>query len=141
MNRTNFDDPQEAARGQERAQERSQPSAGRHAAAGQRANPASAQKARIEMDRLREVGRNLGDQLDEQVHKRPYVVIGAAAGVGFVAGSILGSRLGQVLLAAGVGYAAKHVLGGDFGLDRLQAGLDRLTGELEAKAERSSGRS
>lgn len=137
MNRTNFDDPQETSRGQERGHERSQASARRET--GHRSD--ASQKARAEVDRLREVGRNLGDQFDEQVHKRPYVVIGAAAGIGFVAGSILGSRLGQVLLAAGVGYAAKHVLGGEFGLDRLQAGIERLTGEFEAKADRGSGRS
>jgi ElaB/YqjD/DUF883 family membrane-anchored ribosome-binding protein len=137
MNNTNIDDdPQARTRTQERLHERG--------ASARRAEPAhreAARKSRIEMDRLREVGRNLGEQLDEQVRKRPYVVLGAAAGAGFVAGSILGSRLGQVLLAAGVGYAAKHVLGGEFGLDRLQAGLERLTGEFEAKAERGSGRS
>ena len=68
-----------------------------------------AARLRTEIARLREVGRNLGGQIDEQVRKRPYVGLGAAAGVGFVAGSLLGSRLGQVLLAAGIGYAAKRV--------------------------------
>ncbi len=71
------------------------------------------------------------------------MVIGAAAGVGFAAGSVLGSRLGQVLLAAGMGYVAKHVLAGDLGIDRIQAGLERLTGDVETAAarERHSGRS
>ncbi len=134
MNNTNIEDrtQEERMRAQERLQERGR---------GPRHPEHREGRPRIEVDRLREVGRNLGDQLDEQVRKRPYVVLGAAAGVGFVAGSILGSRLGQVLLAVGVGYAAKHVLGGEFGLDRLQAGLERLTGEFEAKTERGSGRS
>ncbi len=111
-----------------------------------RAEPSAAQR-RAQLNRLREVGRNLGGQLDDQVRKRPYAVLGAVAGVGFVAGSVLGSRLGQMLLAAGVGYLAKRVLGGELGLERLQAGLERLTGEVDAAsasraaADRSSARS
>jgi hypothetical protein len=54
-----------------------------------------------------------------------------------VAGSLLGSRLGQVMIAAGLGYAAKRVLGDDFGIERIQAEIEKLTGE----AERGSGRS
>jgi hypothetical protein len=110
---------------------------GRRTERGFRAESGTSPRRPVEMDRLREVGRNLSGQLDEQVRKRPYMVVGAAAGFGFVAGSILGSRLGQVLLAVGVGYAAKHVLGGELGLDKLQAGLERLAGE----ADRSSSRS
>jgi ElaB/YqjD/DUF883 family membrane-anchored ribosome-binding protein len=90
---------------------------------------ARAEKARAEMARLRLAGRNLGAQVDEQVRKRPYVVIGAAAGLGFVVGSLFGSRLGQVLLAAGMGYVAKNVLEGDMGIDRIQEGIERLAGE------------
>jgi hypothetical protein len=81
-----------------------------------------------EMDRWREVGRNLGAQLEEQLQKRPYVVVGAAAGIGFVAGSLFGSRLGQMLLAAGLGYVVKNVLEGQ-GVESLQAGLEKLTAD------------
>jgi hypothetical protein len=87
------------------------------------------QKRKEQMDRLREVGRNLSSQVDEQVQRRPYVVIGAVAGLGFVAGSLFGSRLGQVLLAAGLGYFARNLAGGEFGVERIQAGIDKLTGE------------
>jgi ElaB/YqjD/DUF883 family membrane-anchored ribosome-binding protein len=87
------------------------------------------EKARMDMARLREAGRNLGTQLEEQIHKRPYMVIGAAAGVGFVAGSLLGSRLGQLVLAASIGYVAKNVLEGDIGMDRIQEGIERLAHE------------
>jgi ElaB/YqjD/DUF883 family membrane-anchored ribosome-binding protein len=137
MNNTNIEDPQPPTRVQERAQA----SSAKHAETSRRSETAASHKPRIDVERLREVGKNLGGQIDDQVQKRPYVVIGAAAGVGFIAGSILGSRLGQMLLATGVGYAAKHLLGADFGLDRLQAGLEKLTGELEARTERGSGRS
>ncbi len=132
MNRPNADE-QQSPRGQERAEQ-----SPRRPEAGARADSTSSPWKSIEVDRLRQVGRNLGGQLDEQVRKRPYVVLGAAVGAGFVAGSVLGSRLGQVLLAAGIGYAAKRMLGEDFGLDRIQAELERLTGESEHRSGRTT---
>jgi hypothetical protein len=84
---------------------------------------------RIDVARLREAGRNLATQLEQQAAKRPFVVIGAAAGVGFVAGSLFGSRLGQALLAAAGGYFAKNLLEGDGVLRRLQDNLDKLAEE------------
>jgi hypothetical protein len=83
----------------------------------------------LDVARLREVGKNLGEQIGEQVQKRPYVVIGAAAGIGFVAGSLFGSRLGQMLLAAGLGYVAKNLVGGDLDVERLREKLEELSGE------------
>jgi ElaB/YqjD/DUF883 family membrane-anchored ribosome-binding protein len=133
MNRPNADDSQQQP---PRGQERAQAQGGRRADAGSSADSSAAARRPMEIDRLREAGRNLGSQIDEQVRKRPYVMLGAAAGFGFVAGAVLGSRLGQVLLAAGVGYAAKRVLGGDFGIERIQAEIEKLAGE----AERRSGR-
>ncbi len=133
MNRPSADDvQQQPPRGQERAQE---PGA-RRQETGYRAGSGAAPWRPIEIDRLKQVGRNLGGQLDEQVRKRPYVVLGAAVGAGFVAGSILGSRLGQMLLAVGMGYGVKRMLGEDFGIERIQAELEKLTGE----GERRSGR-
>jgi ElaB/YqjD/DUF883 family membrane-anchored ribosome-binding protein len=82
-----------------------------------------------EIARLRAVGRNLATQLAEQVEKRPYVAIGAAAGVGFVIGSIFGSRMGQMLLAAGIGYALKNVIEGDIGVEQIEERIETLTGE------------
>ena len=83
----------------------------------------------LDVSRLREVGKNLGEQIEEQVQKRPYVVIGAAAGIGFVAGSLFGSRLGQMLLAAGLGYVAKNLVAGEIDVERLQEKLEELSGE------------
>lgn len=83
----------------------------------------------LDVARLREAGKNLGTQIEEQVQKRPYVVIGAAAGIGFVAGSLFGSRLGQMLLAAGLGYVAKNLLAGDISVERLQEKLEEMSGE------------
>lgn len=83
----------------------------------------------LDVARLREVGKNLGAQIEEQVQKRPYVVIGAAAGIGFVAGSLFGSRLGQMLLAAGLGYVAKNLVEGNVDIERLQERLEEISGE------------
>ena len=83
----------------------------------------------LDVERLREVGKNLGSQIEEQVQKRPYVVIGAAAGIGFVAGSLFGSRLGQMLLAAGLGYVAKNLIEGGVDIERLQERLEEISGE------------
>jgi hypothetical protein len=124
MNRTNIEEPQV------RAHEPPSTSS-RRGERSARTESASGSRPRIRLDRLVEVGRNLGGQLDEQVHKRPYAVLGAALGLGFAAGSVLGSRLGQVLLAGGLGYVAKHFLGPDFGIERIQATLERLAAEAE----------
>ncbi len=87
-------------------------------------------RRKIEMARLREVGKNLSEQIDEQVRKRPYVMVGAAAGIGFVAGSFLGSRLGQMLIATAIGFAAKSALEGELSPEMLRARLEKFSGGL-----------
>jgi hypothetical protein len=76
-------------------------------------------------------GRNLGIQLEEQVQKRPLLLLGATVGVGFAAGSLFGSRLGQLVLAAGVGYCLRNAAGPDAAMGRVRAGLERLAGEVD----------
>jgi ElaB/YqjD/DUF883 family membrane-anchored ribosome-binding protein len=125
MDRINADEQQLGQQAEERHEQRR-----RHI--GERMRRGGREGA-VELDRLREVGRNIGSQLEEQVQKRPYVVIGAAAGIGFVAGSLFGSRLGQVLLAAGIGYLVKNVASGDIGVERIQEGIERLTQQDRAK--------
>ncbi len=83
----------------------------------------------LHIGRLGEVARNLGAQLDEQVHKRPYVVLGTTAALGFVAGSVLGSRFGQLVLAVGLGYVVRNVLGGEIDLGALSAEAEKLGSE------------
>jgi ElaB/YqjD/DUF883 family membrane-anchored ribosome-binding protein len=123
MNRTNVDEHQ---------QQQHQPPTPQFRATGARAaddDRDAEQRRRVRVARLREAGRNLGAQIDEQVHKRPYMVVGAATGIGLLAGSIFGSRVGQVLLAAGVGYAAKNIIGGNISIERIQAGIEKLARE------------
>jgi ElaB/YqjD/DUF883 family membrane-anchored ribosome-binding protein len=88
-------------------------------------------RRRLELGRWRDAGRNLSTQIDEQVHKRPYVALGAAAGIGFVAGSLFGTRLGQLVMAIGLGYVAKGILGDLASLEALQVGLEKMTGESD----------
>jgi hypothetical protein len=83
----------------------------------------------VDFARLRDLAGNLSAQLGEQARKRPYVTAGAVASIGFVAGSMFGSRLGQLLLAASAGYFAKSVLAGSNGIERLQDNLERLAHE------------
>ncbi|HZU83081.1 MAG TPA: hypothetical protein VE987_09205 [Polyangiaceae bacterium] len=120
MNRTSIDEQQRRSDEEERTRRRARARAGEHEGHGEREG--------FDMARLREVGRNLGMQVGEQARKRPYVALGAAAGVGFVAGSLFGSRLGQMLLAAGLGYFAKNVLEGDIG-ERLQDNIEKIAHE------------
>jgi hypothetical protein len=122
MNRTDADERSKQPTGQvERTSTGGEPR--------QRGEAQESARAKLEMDRLRAAGKNLGTQLEEQVRKRPYVVIGAAVGVGFVAGSLLGSRLGQLIIAAGIGYMARETLEGGPGMERIREGIEQLTGE------------
>ncbi len=79
--------------------------------------------------RLAELGRHLGAQISEQARRRPYAILSAAAGIGFVAGSLLGSKLGQIALAVGVGYVAKNVVEGELGLELVRHALEKLAPE------------
>jgi hypothetical protein len=83
---------------------------------------------RVDLGRWREVGKNLSGQIDEQVHKRPYVALGAAAGIGFVAGSLFGSRLGQMVLAVGIGYAARSMMEGELTPEAVRARFEKIAG-------------
>jgi hypothetical protein len=75
-----------------------------------------------------EAGRKLAAELEKHLRERPFVVLGAVAAVGFVAGSLFGSRLGQVLAAAAGGYALREALRVGMDMNGIRAGLDRLAG-------------
>jgi hypothetical protein len=100
---------------------------------GDRPRGTDSRRIRLKFSAARWVsaGRNLGIQIEEQVQKRPFVLLGAMAGVGFAAGSLFGSRLGQLVLAAGIGYCVRNAAGPDAGMGRVRAGLERLAGEAD----------
>ncbi len=120
MSPTRIDDDQQS-------QQRPQQDEGNGVSAAERMrHPQRAQT--FDSARMRQVARTLGGQLQAQARKRPYAMIGAAAGVGFVAGSLFGSRLGQIAIAAGIGYVARNVLEGEMG-EPLRRGFEKLVQE------------
>lgn len=64
----------------------------------------------VDIKKYLDDAKSMGKNLESQMSTRPYVVLGAVAGVSFVAGSLLGSRIGQLAVAIGIGYAATHFL-------------------------------
>ena len=90
---------------------------------------AEEENAEVAMDRLKEVGRNLGDQIETQLRERPSVVIGVATGLGFVAGRLMGSRLGQIAVALAGGYLVRNVITHGGVGNVVRDGIERLTDE------------
>lgn len=78
------------------------------------------------MKRLVETGRKIGNEAVGHARRRPQLAIGIALATGFVAGSVFGSRLGQVIVAAATGYLVKHALTGDQALEDLRRTLERI---------------
>jgi ElaB/YqjD/DUF883 family membrane-anchored ribosome-binding protein len=66
----------------------------------------------VDLRKYLDEAKSLGEQLETQMSSRPYVALGAVAGISFLAGSLLGSRIGQLAVAIGIGYAATHFLQG-----------------------------
>ncbi len=64
----------------------------------------------VDIKKYLDDAKSMGKTLETQMSSRPYVVLGAVAGASFVAGSLLGSRIGQLAVAIGVGYAATRFL-------------------------------
>jgi hypothetical protein len=81
-----------------------------------------------DMKRVLEAGRRIGNDAVGYTRRRPQLAIGVALGAGFVAGSIFGSRLGQVMMAGAAGYLIKHALLGDPALDQMRRTLERMVG-------------
>ena len=117
MNRTSMDDPQQQQQDEGNG-------VGHHERMRHRERVRTFDPAR-----LRELGGRLGAQLEAHARKHPYATISAAAGLGFVAGSLFGSKLGQVALAAGAGYVAKNVLEGDLAVELLRQAIEKLAPE------------
>lgn len=84
---------------------------------------------------VRSMARDLNAQLATQVREKPYAAIGLAAGAGFVAGSILGSRIAQLGVAAAAGYLARDVMQGSEVGSELRRMVDRVLDRLGRRKE------
>ncbi len=122
MNPTSFNEQHEGTTPRDHGVHRSE--------SARSADPRVPRRRKIDIARALEIGRNLGVQIEDQAKKRPFVIVGAAIGVGFVGGSLLGSRLGQMVLAAAIGYGLRNAVGGP--TDPIRTGLGRLAGEVGA---------
>ena len=60
--------------------------------------------------RVRTVAQNLNRQIDHQMKERPWAMMAGAATTGFLAGSILGSRIAQLAVAAAAGYLGRDLI-------------------------------
>lgn len=84
-------------------------------------------------DQIAAMTRNVGKGLVDYAKKNPVVVLGAAAGAGFVLGSALGSKVGRIVLTVVAGYAVQSMIG-EHGVQKLvTGGVDQI---LKARAAR-----
>ena len=60
----------------------------------------------VDLRKYLDEAKSLGERLDAQMTTHPYVALGAVAGASFLAGAILGTRIGRFAVAVGLGYAA-----------------------------------
>ena len=60
----------------------------------------------VDLRKYLDEAKSLGQRLDSQMSTHPYAVLGAVAGTSFLAGALLGSRIGRFTVAIGLGYAA-----------------------------------
>ena len=80
----------------------------------------------FDMDKVRETMRKLGTDAIEQTKAHPQIAVGVGVGIGFIAGSIFGTRLGQLACALGAGYVLKHALANGASLDSIQRSIEKL---------------
>jgi hypothetical protein len=98
--------------------------------AGEASNYASSQAtqdAEGRMAELREVAGKIQRTVSEQIEKAPYVVPIAAAGAGFIAGTLMASKLTRTLLLVGGGYAVAEFI--------RSGGVDKVAGYFERMAK------
>jgi hypothetical protein len=67
------------------------------------------------LDELRRLGRTLPRKVRHEMAERPQLVLAAVAGVSFLAGATLGSRLGRLVLSAAIPIALERLVAGQLG--------------------------
>jgi hypothetical protein len=64
------------------------------------------------LDELRRLGKTLPRKVRREMAERPELVLAAVAGVSFLAGATLGSRLGRAVLGAAIPIALERLVTG-----------------------------
>ncbi len=64
----------------------------------------------VNVKKMLEAGKSLGDTIDTQITAKPYIALGVAAAAGFGIGCVLGSRFGRVAMGVGLTVAARRML-------------------------------
>jgi ElaB/YqjD/DUF883 family membrane-anchored ribosome-binding protein len=64
----------------------------------------------MDIKKVLEAGKSLGETIQETVTTQPYAAVGVAAVAGFGIGCILGSKIGRIALGIGVTVAARKIL-------------------------------
>ena len=66
----------------------------------------------VDVKKVLSEAKSLGRRLETQMAARPLTVLAAASGASFVAGAILGRRVGQLAVAIGLGFVASRLFEG-----------------------------
>jgi hypothetical protein len=90
-------------------------------------------KARLA--RIKDAGANAGEEIARFARARPLLTAGIAATVGFLGGSVLGTRTGRFLVALAASHAARDALGAALGEGGLRTIIaEELTRVVSAKS-------
>jgi hypothetical protein len=76
-----------------------------------------------------------GENVARYVRENPLAAAGIAAGVGFIGGSLFGTRLGRFLIVLGLGHAAQDILDAAFG----EGGVRKLVAEELSRVAAAKG--
>jgi hypothetical protein len=87
--------------------------------------------ARGSMRELIQIGRTLPGKLQRAMKTHPGTVLTALGGASFLAGVVLGSRLGRAALALSIPFALEQLIESDLG-PRLWRSVEELMGEDHA---------
>jgi hypothetical protein len=82
------------------------------AAAASNTPRAHAMRHGVDLRRVLDEAKSMGERLGTRMSSRPYIVLGAVAGVSFLAGGLLATRIGQLAVAGALGHALTRMFPG-----------------------------
>jgi hypothetical protein len=90
-------------------------------------------RSESQIDQLARAAQNAREGIVEYVKERPIAALGIAAGAGFVAGCVLGSRVGRIALMVAAGSVAQDLLNESLG----EGGVKKLVTDELSRFARS----